>query len=257
MSDLTACLACALRISEAAAHISRAGFDAVPEIDIKADESPVTAADRATETAIRDALMREFPDDGLYGEEHGVAGLDRPRVWVIDPIDGTKSFITGVPLFGMLMALVERGEVQLGLIRLPALGQVYYGARGAGAFRDGKPIGVSNCAALSEATVFINEAEKIHAANPDLFGRLCSAGRLRRMSYDCHPHALVAEGRIDAVVDYDLKPYDYLPVAGVVEAAGGIMTDWDGKPLTFGSDGRVVTAATAALHRDLLDLVNG
>lgn len=256
MTDLTALLASALRISEAAAHISCAGFDAVQDVDIKADESPVTAADRATETAIRNALMQEFPDDGLFGEEYGTEGLDRPRVWVIDPIDGTKSFITGVPLFGMLMAMVERGQVQLGLIRLPALGQVYYGAHGAGAFRNGKPIGVSGCTSLGDATLFINEAEKIHAANPDLFGRLCSAGRLRRMSYDCHPHALVAEGRIDAVVDYDLKPYDYLPVAGVIEAAGGIMTDWDGKALSFTSDGRVVTAATAALHRDLLDLVN-
>ncbi|WP_127561189.1 inositol monophosphatase family protein [Nioella ostreopsis] len=256
MTDLPALLATALRITGDAADISRSGFNAVSEIDLKSDESPVTASDRATEKAIREALVAEFPEDGIFGEEYGIEGLDRPRVWVVDPIDGTKSFITGVPLFGMLMALVEDGETLLGIIRLPALDQVYAGARGLGATKDGKPIRVSRCTALTDATLFINEAEKIHGDDPALFGRLCTAGKLRRMGYDCHPHALVAEGRIDAVVDYDLKPYDYLPVAGVVEAAGGIMTDWQGQPLNFESDGRVVSAATPDLHAELLAFLN-
>ncbi|MCA2012156.1 inositol monophosphatase [Cereibacter sphaeroides] len=257
MIDVPRLLQAALNISDAAAEIARQGFETVPDMIIKADESPVTATDRATERAIRDALQRDFPNDGIYGEEFGTEGLDRDRVWVIDPIDGTKSFITGVPLFGLLMAMVEAGETQLGVIRLPSLNQVYCGGKGMGAQKDGLPIHVSKCDSLSSAKLFINEAEKIHAAAPAVFERLCAAGKLRRMGYDCHPHALLAEGRIDAVVDYDLKPYDYLPVVGVVEAAGGVITDWQGQPLTFSSDGRVVAAATPSLHAELLALLNG
>lgn len=231
-------------------------FSAVLDVDIKADESPVTRADRATEAFIRDALTKLFPDDGIFGEEYGVSGIDRHRVWVCDPIDGTKSFITGVPLFGMLVALVENGEPTLGVVRLPALYQVYAGGRGIPATKDGNAIRASNCQALGDAILFVNEPEKIYNSNAPLFSRLVKAGRLRRMGYDCVPHALVAEGRVDAVVDFDLKPYDYLPLVPVVEAAGGIMTDWNGAPLNFNSDGKVVTAATPELHRELLDFVN-
>lgn len=255
MTDLTATLKTALDITADAACISAAAFLTPPSVDIKADESPVTKADRETELAIREALDRLFPDDGIFGEEYGTSGLDRDRIWVVDPIDGTKSFVTGVPLFGMLLALVENNTPQLGIIRLPALGTVYTGLRGIGAEKDGRPISVSTCPSLSDATVFINEAEKIHAADPALFERLRGAGKLRRMSYDCQPHALVAEGRIDCVVDYDLKPYDYLPVAAVVEAAGGVITDWNGNALDFNSDGRVVTSATPALHEQMLALL--
>lgn len=256
MTDLFDTLRTALDLTADAARISAGAFHAPPAVDLKDDESPVTKADRETEQCIRDALARHFPDDGIFGEEYGSSGLDRDRVWVVDPIDGTKSFITGVPLFGMLFGLMEGGAPSLGIIRMPALGTVYTGLRGHGAEKDGEPIAVSDCTGLAEATIFINEAEKILDADADLFGRLCRAGKLRRMGYDCHPHALVAEGRIDAVVDYDLKPYDFLPVAAVVTAAGGVMTDWSGRPLDFASDGRVVTAATPELHAELLTLLN-
>jgi len=156
----------------------------------------------------------------------------------------------------MLHGLVKAGRPRLGIIRLPALDTLYTGQTGVGAHKNGRAISTSRCHSLDQATLFINEPEKIHARQPDLFGRLCHAGRLRRMSYDCYPHALVAEGRIDAVVDYDLKPYDFLPVAAVVEAAGGLMTDWQGKPLDFASDGCVVSAATPEVHADLLALLN-
>ncbi len=257
MTDLAATLQVALEITARAAEIPNEAFATPPEVDMKSDESPVTRADRETEAMLRTALMEAFPGDGIFGEEYGTEGLDRARIWVIDPIDGTKSFITGVPLFGMLLALMEGDAPQLGIVRLPALGTVYTGLRGGGARRDGKPIHASSCTRLSDATLFINEGEKIWTEDADLFGRLCTAGRLRRLSYDCQPHVLLAEGRIDAVVDYDLKPYDYLPVAAVVAAAGGVMTDWQGRPLGFESDGRVVSAATPALHAELLDLLAG
>jgi histidinol phosphatase-like enzyme (inositol monophosphatase family) len=257
MSDDTqTLLRAAIEITEAAAAIPRTAFRAPQSVFAKSDESPVTQADRDTETAIRDQLAHRFPDDGIYGEEHGVTGEGCARTWVVDPIDGTKSFVSGVPLFGMLLALVEDNRTRLGVVRFPALGQVYAGAPGLGATCDGAPIRTSGCSDLAKATLYINEGDKIFAAAPETFARLTRAGGLRRMGYDCHPHALLAEGLVDAVVDYDLKPYDYLPVLGLIEAAGGVMTDWQGKPLDFNSDGRVVSAATPELHREVLALLN-
>lgn len=256
MNHYEPALQAALKLTEAPAQIAAKAFLNPPEVDLKEDESPVTRADRETELAVREALTTYFPDDGIFGEEFGTEGLERDRIWVVDPIDGTKSFITGVPLFGLLLALVAEGVPQIGIIRLPGLNTVYSGLRGKGASKDGAPIQTSSCEDLSNATIFINEAEKIHAADAPLFARLCKIGKLRRMGYDCHPHALVAEGRVDAVVDFDLKPYDYLPVAAVVEAAGGVMTDWQGRSLDFNSDGRVLSAATPALHSAMLEALN-
>lgn len=254
-TELSARLATALDITEAASRISLAHFNGALEIVTKEDESPVTIADQETERSIRDALQTAFPEDGLFGEEYGTEGLEKDTVWVVDPIDGTRSFIAGVPLFGMLLAMTTREAPLLGICRLPALGQVYAAAKGLGATRDGSRIATSGCRALDAAMLFVNEGEKIYAEEPDVFGRLMQAGRLRRLAYDCQPHALVAAGQIDAVVDYDLKPYDFLAMVPIVEEAGGVITDWEGKPLGFRSDGRVVSAATPELHAEVLALL--
>jgi len=254
--DLQALLAAALRITGEACSIPVEGFNQPLDVDFKADESPVTQIDRATETLIRERLKEQFPEAGIFGEEFGTAHLEKSDVWVIDPIDGTQSFIAGVPLFGMLLALVRDGRSRIGVVRFPALGQVYVGAQGLGATKDRKAIHVSACKRLADAIVFINEGEKLHHLQPDLFSRLTTIGRLRRMAYDCHPHALLAEGRVDAVVDFDLKPYDYLPLVGLIEAAGGVITDWSGAALGFASDGRVVSAATPELHAQLIEMLN-
>lgn len=255
ISDLPARLDKALEITGAASRIALGHFNGALDIVTKADASPVTIADRETEQAIRTALAAAFPGEGLHGEEHGISGPDRDTVWVIDPIDGTRSFIAGVPLFGMLLAMTRRAVPQIGICRLPALGQVYAAARGHGATRDGLPIRVSACRSLDDAMLFINEGEKIYAAEPGVFDRLTRAGRLRRLSYDCQPHALLAAGQVDAVVDYDLKPYDYLAMVPIIEESGGVITDWQGNPLDFRSDGRVVSAATPELHAALLRLL--
>ncbi|GAB4383243.1 inositol monophosphatase family protein [Albidovulum sp.] len=249
-------LARALELTAGAAQVALRHFHGTLGIDIKADESPVTVADRETETALRRAIAETFPGDGIYGEEFGSEGMERARIWVVDPIDGTRSFIAGVPLFGLLLALVADGVPELGIVRLPALGRVYAAARGQGARRDGCPIRTSGVTRLDAAMLFVNEGEKIHADRPDLFARLMGAGRLRRLSYDCQPHALLAEGRVDAVVDYRLQPYDYLPLVPLIEEAGGVITDWQGRPLGFGRDVAVVSAASPDLHRELLALLN-
>ena len=245
-----------LGITEDASRISLAHFEGALHIDTKDDASPVTIADQETEQYIRSKLEAAFPEDGIFGEEFDNLRLDSATIWVIDPIDGTRSFIAGVPLFGMLLAMVQDGSPVLGICRLPALGQVFSAAKGMGTTRNGAAIRTSGQTKLRDAMLFINEGENIYANEPDVFDRLTKAGKLRRLSYDCQPHALVASGQIDAVVDYNLKPYDYLAMVPIIEEAGGVITDWHGATLDFNSDGRVVSAATPELHAELLTLLN-
>lgn len=255
MSDVTKRLLAALDITEAAAHVAMSHFRKSLDVETKTDQSPVTIADRETEQAIRKGLAESFPDEEIFGEEFGRSS-DSEDTWIIDPIDGTKSFITGLPLFGMLLGYLKAGSPQLGIIRMPALDEVYSGAVGLGARCNGKPISVSNCTQLASANLFLNEGDKLAVAEPSVFSRLIKAGALRRMGSDCYPHALVARGLVDAVVDFELQPYDYVPVAAVIEAAGGIMSDWQGQRLSMQSDARTLTAATPELHAELLNLVN-
>lgn len=247
-------LRAAIEITDLAAQTAMRHFRRVCQFDTKSDESPVTIADRETERRIRDLLAKRFPDDHIFGEEMGRSG-NSDRTWIIDPIDGTRSFIAGLPLFGMLLGFQDPSEPPVGVIRMPALDEVYAGSPGLGATRNGEAIHVSQCTRLDEARLFINEGDKLAVQEPHVFRRLVGAGQLRRMGADCYAHALVAAGSIDAVVDFDLQPYDYLPVAAVVEAAGGVMTDWNGAPLTLNSDGRTLTASTPELHAELMALV--
>jgi len=234
-------------------HFRQGGLD----IDLKADLSPVTRADRATEEAIRAGLTDVFPDHGVFGEEFGVSGsLDGPA-WIIDPIDGTRLFMAGYPAFGMLMGHLQSGVPKVGIVRMPALDETFVGIAGAGATLNGVPVRARPITRLSEALVFVNEPGRVFADDQARFARLCEIGHTRRMSTDCYPHALVAAGHVDAVTDMGLEPYDFLPLVPLIEATGGVITDWEGAPLGLGSDGRVVTAATPELHGEVLEVLHG
>ena len=226
------------------------------ELEFKSDESPVTEADKAIERKVRAYLQSHFPNDGIFGEEFGVDGGHGETQWIIDPIDGTRSFLSGHPLFGFLLAKVRNDSAELGVIGMPVLNETYLGIPGEGATLNGSSISVSTKTELREATIYINEGDKIYVDRPKVFDRLMKAGQTRRMAHDCYPHALLAAGHVDVVVDYDLKPYDFFAVSAVVEAAGGRMSDWLGGKLNSRSDGAVVSAATPTLQAAILDLLN-
>ncbi len=238
-----------------AAEIAYKHFGQQAEVDFKSDESPVTFVDRLIESELKKRIQAKYPGDSIFGEESGVDGALSGSLWVIDPIDGTRSFISGNPLFGMLLAYVKEGVPVCGTISMPMLGEVYSGGLERGATCNGTPIHVSKQTELSNSIIYINEGEKLFAEKHDQLARLLVTGKTRRFGYDCYPHALLAAGRIDAVVDYDLKPYDYLALSAVVRAAGGIMTDWDGNTLGLSSGGAVIAAATPALHHALIDIL--
>jgi histidinol phosphatase-like enzyme (inositol monophosphatase family) len=246
-----------LTITERAEAIPRKYFRRQIQIDQKADDSPVTKADRAAESLIREALAAQFPEHAIHGEEFGRSGGDGAYMWVIDPIDGTRSFISGMPLYGMLVALLNDGRAELGIMRMPELGEVYTGTPQGAFLNTDTALRVSATTRLDQAFLYVNEPDKLMADDPATFARLGRAGRDRRFCYDCYPHALVASGHADACVDYDLKPYDYMALVPIVRGAGGVISDWQGKELGMHSDGRIVSAATPQLHGALLDLLNG
>jgi inositol-phosphate phosphatase/L-galactose 1-phosphate phosphatase/histidinol-phosphatase len=248
-------LEAALEISEAAAAIPMRYFRSGIAVEDKSDDSPVTIADRETEEQIRRAILERFPSHGILGEEFGRSDTAGEYTWVVDPIDGTRSFIAGLPLFGMLLGIMYGGVMQAGVIRMPALNECFAGARSGGATMNGMPIRCRPSPGLQRASIFINEANRLLTHHPERLKRLMGVGHLRRFSNDCYPFGLLAMGLIDVVVDCDLQPYDYLPIAPVVEAAGGVITDWKGRKLGLDSDGTVLAAGGPELHRALMDLL--
>lgn len=243
-----------LAITAQAEDIPKRYFRQKLDIIHKGDDSPVTMADQSCERFIRDALATHYPDHSILGEEYGHSDKGGEWLWIIDPIDGTRSFISGMPLYSMLIALLQDGVPQVGVVRMPELGEVFTGSPD-GAFLNGTRLATSGVTALADAFLYINEGNKIALERPDLFQRLCKSGREQRLSYDGYPHMLVAAGHADACIDYDLQPYDYLPLVPVITAAGGVISDWQGAPLGLNSDGRVVSASTPELHGELLGIL--
>lgn len=223
------------------------------DIEQKQDTSPVTAADIEIEKLIRSRISQSYPSHGILGEEQDSINLSAELCWVIDPIDGTKSFISGMPLWGTLLALLKDSDPVFGIIDVPALGERYVSTQEYGTVRNGESIKTSNCEELRNCNLFATSPDMFNPAEFQVFDSLSRRARFRRFGGDCYSYAMLAAGKIDVVIEAGLKPYDYLPVAPIVTGAGGVMTDWSGNPLTPSSDGRVIAAATPALHRALLE----
>lgn len=246
-----------LEITELAMISARGFFRSGVGVDFKEDESPVTHADKTIESIVRQAIVDRHPTHGILGEEHGVERSNHEDMWIVDPIDGTRSFISGHPLFGFLLAYLHKGQPEVGVIAMPMLNEVITGVRGQECTMNGVPVHTSSIRTLELAMVYINEGEKIFADHPETFSRLLSIGQTRRFSYDCYPYALLAMGHVDVVVDYDLKPYDFMALRVVVEAAGGVLTDWNGNLPSLEYEGAIVAAATPELHHAVLAVLKG
>jgi histidinol phosphatase-like enzyme (inositol monophosphatase family) len=253
--DYTSILADCEKWAQEAAIVAKQYFRQPTSVDFKSDESPVTAIDQLIEKNLKEAIFKKYPNDSILGEESGTDQRDSDNIWVIDPIDGTRSFISGNPLFGMLIAYVEAGSSVAGDISMPMLDEIYTGSVSGPARCNGQEIKVSGQTNIDEATLYINEGEKLIKSHPDVLQTLLAASKVKRFGYDCYPHALLASGHVDAVVDYDLKPYDYLSLSAVIKAAGGVITDWQGNDLTMDSSGEVLATSSLELHEAFLELL--
>jgi inositol-phosphate phosphatase / L-galactose 1-phosphate phosphatase / histidinol-phosphatase len=250
-------LALAGELADAAGAAIRPAFRTRFAVDDKPDLTPVTAADRAAESAMRRLIEARFPDHGIIGEEFGRVREAAEFVWVLDPIDGTKSFISGVPLFGTLIALTEHGRPLLGIIDQPISRERWVGAAGRPTVLNGTPIHCRACPNLSTATLFATTPDMFKGQDAAAFARVSAAAKLVRFGADCYAYGLVAAGFVDLVVEASLKAYDFCPMVAIVEGAGGVASDWQGRPLNLASDGRVVIAGDPRAHAAALALLDG
>jgi inositol-phosphate phosphatase/L-galactose 1-phosphate phosphatase/histidinol-phosphatase len=255
--DLDPFLALATELADAAGAAIRPYFRQTLAVDDKPDLSPVTAADRTAETAMRELIARRFPAHGIIGEEFGPEREEAEFVWVLDPIDGTKSFISGVPLFGTLIALAQRGRPILGIIDQPISRERWIGAAERPTTLNGAPIRCRPCPALGAATVFSTSPDMFKGDDAASYARVAAAAKLVRFGADCYAYGLLALGFIDLVIEASLKPHDFSAMLPIVEGAGGVSTDWSGAPLTLASDGRVVVAGDRRAHQAALALLAG
>lgn len=240
-------------LADLARDIARQHFRATLAYERKADDSPVTIADRAIEEALRATIAAKYPEHGVLGEEFG--RVDRGgQFWVLDPIDGTKSFVTGMPLFGTLIAFVEALVPRLGIIEMPALGERWVSALGVTAYA-GSPCHTSGCRDLADARIYTSSPDFFSAEDWARYDRLSRQGALRRFGGDCYQYGLLASGYCDLVAEASLMPYDFMALVAVVEGAGGVITDWSGAPLDLNSDGHVLASASPALHERALKLL--
>ncbi|XP_042492894.1 bifunctional phosphatase IMPL2, chloroplastic-like [Macadamia integrifolia] len=235
----------AYKLADAAGVVIRTYFRESFVILDKVDLSPVTIADRAAEESMVSIILENFPSHAIYGEENGWLGKDKSAdyVWVLDPIDGTKSFITGKPLFGTLIALLHKGKPILGIIDQPVLRERWLGVRGRRTTFNGEEISTRTCAKLSQAYLYTTSPLMFSGDAEEAIARVRSKVKVPLYGCDCYAYALLASGFVDLVIESGIKPYDFLSLIPVIEGAGGAITNWSGHPLNWetSSDSQVTT----------------
>jgi histidinol phosphatase-like enzyme (inositol monophosphatase family) len=243
---------------EVAVEAARAGgqrtlayFNTGTAVERKADHSPVTAADRESEALMRRTIAAAFPDHGILGEEEGEQAGSAPYRWIIDPLDGTRTFVRGVPLYGTLVGVEVHGEPAVGVIYLPALDEMIAAAKGEGCTWNGRPCRVSAVDRLDESLLVVTD-ERTSRARSDAFARLAARSELQRTWADCYGYALVATGRAEVALDPIMNVWDCAALLPVVEEAGGRFTDWRGKRTIHGGE---AVATNGVLHAEVLTLL--
>lgn len=260
--DFVELLAVAERVADAAGTAILPHFRAhglvIEDKDAAGHFDPVTVADRAAEAAMRKVLAQHRPQDGILGEEEGQSEGTSGLTWVLDPVDGTRGFVAGTPNWGVLVALADADGPFLGIVDQPYIGERFIGGPDMAEFRRGpfrRKLQTRKTARLADCIIFTTFPEVGDAHEQRAFHELAPQTRLVRYGMDCYAYALLADGQIDLVVEAGLHPYDIQAPIAVIEAAGGIVTDWDGGPAHEG--GRALAAANAAVHAAALEVLAG
>ncbi len=228
--------------------------------EIKKDnQTPVTLADREAEQVIREAILKKFPDHGIVGEEFGNVNPNAKYQWVIDPIDGTVSFVMGRPIFGTLIALCENGKPVLGIINQPITNERWIGSEGSALFNN-KKIQTKNCADLSDAILCSTSPHFFKDKDLELLNKISSGTKYQSQGGiiyggDCYLFGLLAMGQVDIVIENGLNNFDFMALIPVIKSAGGVITDWKGEELSINSDGKVLACGDKVLHQKILELI--
>jgi histidinol-phosphatase len=235
-----------------AGRISLGYFQAGVDVERKSDQSPVTRADREAEQKIRAMVTQHWPDHGVQGEEFGIQAGSSPFRWIVDPIDGTKSFVSGVPIFACLIALTYNETPVLGVAHYPALNETVYARVGGGCYWNGRRAQVSNVERLADAVLLSSDVRQ--RGYPEAWERLCDATYFQRTWGDAYGYGLVATGRADVMLDPIMNVWDCGPFQVIMEEAGGTFTDWKGNPTIYGGES---LATNGKLLQPVLDLIHG
>jgi inositol-phosphate phosphatase / L-galactose 1-phosphate phosphatase / histidinol-phosphatase len=252
--DADVYLSFAAELADSVRPIVLSYFRTPLDVVSKSDASPVTVADRTVELRLRERIEARFPEHGIIGEETGTK-RGGAFTWVIDPIDGTKSFITGFPLFGTLIALTCEEQPFCGLIDVPFTGERWTAKPGLALYGN-RLARTSGCEIVTDARFYTTSPDMFANGDAAIFERVSRAARLRRFGGDCYIYGLLASGHCDIVLETGLQPYDYMALVPIVQGAGGYITDWEGRPLSIHSEGRVLAAATPKLHTEALALIH-
>lgn len=248
LSDL---LSVAIEAAYRGGRRTLAYFNTGVSVEMKEDQTPVTCADRESEQVIRECIGRSFPGHSILGEEGGSVEGDPDYRWIIDPIDGTKTFVCGVPLYGVLIGVEVRGDPAVGVVYLPALDEMVSAAAGLGCFWNGRPAHVSTVTDLAEAVILVTDATSAQARS-DAYERLARVTGFQRTWGDCYGYVLVATGRAEVMLDTAMNPWDCAPMLPILREAGGQFTTWVGEATIWGKD---AVGTNAALHAPVLEIL--
>ena len=251
MPTLSELLAVATEAAYLGGRRTLAYFNAGVAVETKADDTPVTVADREAEQVIRARISRSFPNHTIIGEEGGETAGDAAYRWIIDPIDGTKTFIHGVPFYGVLVGVEVAGEPAVGAVYLPAFDEMVSAATGLGCTWNGRTAHVSRVSELAEATLLTTSVTSCMRRS-DAYERLVAQTKLQRTWGDCYGYVLVATGRAEIMLDPAMNPWDCAPLLPILREAGGFFTTWDGTPTIWGPD---AVGTNAALHQQVLAIL--
>jgi len=254
--DIERFAALAYSLAEITRNVSMRYFRNDFVTDTKADATPVTIADRECERLMRERILHDFPDHGIIGEEHGSDRPEASHVWVLDPIDGTKAFISGRPLFGALIALCRDGVPILGVIDCPAVDDRWVGIDGRPTTHNDMPCYTRRCGRLEDALLYSTSPYMFAGDDADTYEKLRTRVKYPLFGGDCHNYGLVASGWIDLVVEAQMQIHDWAALVPIIQGAGGRISDWSGRPLGFASDGRVVVAGDERTHSAAVDILS-
>jgi histidinol-phosphatase len=241
----------AIDAAYAAGRRTLAYFNTGVAVETKADNTPVTRADREAEQMIRETILRHFPRHSILGEEGGIHEGEKRIRWIIDPIDGTKSFVCGVPLYGVLIGIEIDGSPQVGVVYMPALDEMVSAANGLGCRWNGRAARVSSVDQMKNAVVLTTSMTSCNARS-DAMDTLQSRAKVTRGWGDCYGYVLVATGRAEVMLDPRMNPWDCAPMLPILREAGGHFTDWKAEPTIWGAD---AVATNGALNREVLDVL--
>ncbi|MDH3690129.1 MAG: histidinol-phosphatase [Gammaproteobacteria bacterium] len=252
------CIQLAGRLADAARNIVLQHYRTDVAVEVKPDQSPVTAADRDVEAELRRLITAEFPDHGIVGEEYSAYQSEAEYVWVLDPIDGTKAFICGIPVFGTLIGLAQHGKPILGVIDQPVLRERWIGGVDYPTMLNDRPVRTRACKTWDSATVCATTPDMFTGRDQKSFQRVQHETKWVRYGTDCYAYGLLATGLVDLVIEADVKVHDYIGPAAVIAGAGGLVTDWTGASVDLNTPtDHIIAAGDSAMQKQALAFLGG